>query len=144
MNLPEEIQNYRRLQLAMHRGVPSRINERWVSRIIAREFHTFGESGADMYVDLYGHGIREKKLVDFAIKAEIEGCQDMANGFWKLAYSVQSGESAEAKRINKKRRRLMYLEEQKAKFGAFCPSHFVIEIEDLRRELGLNDDKYQN
>ena len=140
MSLPKEVENYRLICKALHRKVPSRISERWVSRILARNLHILGEKGAEIYLELYGRGISEGKVVNLAIKAEIEGYQEIANGFWKKAYSIQSGESETAKRIRNKRRQLMILEEQKAKFGfGLTPAHIIMQIEDLRRELEAYD-----
>lgn len=136
MSLPKEVENYRMICKALHRKIPSGISERWVSRIIARNLHLLGEKGAEIYLKVYGRGISEGKVVNLAIKAEIEGYQPMANGFWKKAYSIQSGESETAKRIRSKRRQLMILEEQKARYGfALTPAHIITQIEDLRREL---------
>jgi hypothetical protein len=136
MSLPEEIENYRRTCIALHRKVPSGISERWVSRVIERNLHSLKEKGADIYLELYGRGISEGKVVNLAIKAEIEGCKEMADVFWKKAFSIQSGESETAKRIRNKRRQLMILEEQKAQYGfGSTPAHIIIQIEDLRREL---------
>lgn len=140
MSLPKEVENYRLICKALHRDVPSGIHERWVSRILARNLHLLGEEGAEIYLKLYGRGISEGKVVNLAIKAEIEGFQELANGFWKKAYSIQSGESETAKRIRKLRRELMILEEQKAKFGfVLTPPHIITQIEDLRRELEAYD-----
>jgi hypothetical protein len=125
---------------AVHRDVPPGISERWVSRIIARNLHILGEEGAEIYLKLYGRGISEGKVVNLAIKAEIEGYQEIANGFWKKAFSIQSGESETAKRIRNRRRQLMILEEQKAQFGfGLTPAHIILQIEDLRRELEAYD-----
>lgn len=140
MRLPKEIESYRLICKALHRKVPSGISERWVSRILARNLHLLGEEGAEIYLKLYGRGISEGKVVNLAIKAEIEGYQEIANGFWKKAYSIQSGESETAKKIRKMRRELMILEEQKAQFGfGFTPAHIIMQIEDLRRELEAYD-----
>lgn len=141
MSLPKEIEHYRMICKALHRRVPAGIYERWVSRILARNLHILGEKGAEIYLKLYGRGISEGKVVNLARKAEIEGYQELANGFWKKAYSIQSGESETAKRIRKLRRELMILEEQKAKFGfALTPAYIITQIEDLRRELEAYDD----
>jgi len=140
MSLPNDIENYRVSCKALHRKIPSGISERWVSRILERKLHIQGEKGAEIYLKLYGRNISEGKVVNLAIKAEIEGYQEMANGFWKKAYSIQSGESENAQRIRNKRRQLQILEEQKAKFGfAFTPAHIITQIEDLRRELEAYD-----
>ena len=140
MSLSNDIENYRKSCKALHRKVPSGISERWVSRILERNLHLLGEKGAEIYLKLYGRRISEGKVVNFAIKAEIEGRQEMADGFWKKAYSIQSGESEVAKRIRNKRRQLMVLEEQKAQYGfALTPSHILMQIEDLRRELEAYD-----
>ena len=140
MSLPEEIENYRRSCRALHRKVPSGISERWVGRIKDRDLHLSGEKGAETYLRLFGRGISEGKVVNLAIKAEDEGYKEMADGFWKKAYSIQSGESEAAKRIRNQRRQLMILEEQKAQFGfGLTPAHIIMQIEDLRRELGADD-----
>jgi len=48
-------------------------------------------------------GISEGKVVNLAIKAEIEGYQELANQFLKKP-TVSIGESETAKRIRKRRR----------------------------------------
>lgn len=145
MSLSADIENYRASCKALHRKIPSGISERWVSRILERRLHLQEEKGAEIYLKLYGRNISEGKVVNLAIKAEIEGYQEMANGFWKKAYSIQSGETENAKKIRDKRRQLMILEEQKAQFGfAFTPAHIITQIEDLRCELEAYDVDDQN
>lgn len=102
MNLPEEIRNYRQLKLTLHRRIPADIAERWLSRIIPNNLHRLGEQGADDYLKRFGRNIREDKVVLMTIKAETEGCQDMADGFWKKAYTLRLEKPAsKAKRTNK-------------------------------------------
>src|SRR5581483_5225541 len=43
-----------------------------------------------VYLANFGRGIGEKKAVHLAMKAEIEGHQEMAWGFWKKAYECST------------------------------------------------------
>ena len=114
----------------------------------------------------FGRNIGEDKVVYLAIKAETEGYQEFADGFWNKAYAVSSNKAALAptddhsstmvkqvnesalvgehklvdKTIDIKRRRLKVLEEQKAYYGLLPPAYIVLEIEDLHRELAAYDD----
>ena len=93
MSLPEDIQKYRQTQLAFHTRVSADIVERWLSRIVPNNLHLLGEQGAEGYLARFGRNIGEEKTIHLAIKAEIEGYQDMADGFWKKAHSIQSDQS---------------------------------------------------
>jgi hypothetical protein len=137
MKLPDEIQKYRgRRMLSYNKHMPGEIVMRWRSRIVPDELYTWGEQGAEEYLRRYGRGIGEDKVVLLAILAEAEQKFEMAAGFWKKAYNIQSGDSPEAKKIKKKKRQLRVLEQQLAKFGfASAPAHIITEIEDLRREI---------
>src|SRR5437016_2909795 len=127
MSLPQDIQKYRQIQVAFHPRVPADIVERWLSRVIPNNYHLLGEQGAEAYLARFGRTIGEEKAVYLAIKAEIEGYQDMANGFWKKAHSLKTDGSKSKKKksssIATKKRRLMVLEEQQAHFGLLTPPH---------------------
>lgn len=70
------------------------IRSRWASRIIARDLHTHGCAGATTYLRDYGKGISATKVIAFAIQAEVEGCDDLARGFWAKAYELTTGNAA--------------------------------------------------
>jgi hypothetical protein len=89
MSLPPDIQNYRKLKLAFNPQIPIEIDKRWLNRIIANDLQLLGEKGAEAYLARFGRNISEEKVVHLAIKAEREEFQDMADGFWKKAYSIQ-------------------------------------------------------
>jgi len=67
------------------------IGERWNNRVLARGLDKLGEAGATQYLADYGRGIAAPKVIALALKAEIEGCPDMARGFWKKAYELETG-----------------------------------------------------
>jgi bifunctional non-homologous end joining protein LigD len=67
------------------------IAERWNNRVLARGLNKLGEAGATQYLADYGRGIAAPKVIALALKAEVEGCPDMARGFWKKAYALETG-----------------------------------------------------
>jgi ATP-dependent DNA ligase len=68
------------------------IRERWNNRIVQRELHLMGEAGAVQYLSDYGRGIGTAKVIGFALCAESEGYPEMAIGFWKKAFELETGE----------------------------------------------------
>lgn len=68
------------------------IRERWNNRIVQRELHLMGEAGAVQYLADYGRGIGTAKVIGFALCAESEGYPEMAIGFWKRAFELETGE----------------------------------------------------
>jgi len=67
------------------------IAERWNNRVLARGLDKLGEAGAAQYLADYGRGIAAPKVIALALKAEVENCPDMASGFWKKAYTLETG-----------------------------------------------------
>ncbi|MEG4535492.1 ATP-dependent DNA ligase [Microcoleus sp. D2_18a_D3] len=68
------------------------IRERWNNRIVTRGLHLMGEAGAVQYLADYGRGIGTAKVIGFALCAESEGYPEMALGFWKRAFELETGE----------------------------------------------------
>ncbi|MEG4967962.1 ATP-dependent DNA ligase [Microcoleus sp. B6-A1] len=68
------------------------IRERWNNRIVTRGLHLMGEAGAVQYLSDYGRGIGTAKVIGFALCAESEGYPEMAIGFWKRAFELETGE----------------------------------------------------
>jgi ATP-dependent DNA ligase len=68
------------------------IRERWNNRIVQRGLHLMGEAGAVQYLADYGRGIGTAKVISFALCAESEGYPEMAMGFWKRAFELETGE----------------------------------------------------
>ena len=68
------------------------IRERWNNRIVTRGLHLMGEAGAVQYLADYGRGIGTAKVIGFALCAESEGYPEMAMGFWKKAFELETGE----------------------------------------------------
>ncbi|MEG4347884.1 ATP-dependent DNA ligase [Microcoleus sp. A003_D6] len=68
------------------------IRERWNNRIVTRGLHLMGEAGAVQYLADYGRGIGTAKVIGFALCAESEGYPEMAIGFWKKAFELETGE----------------------------------------------------
>ena len=81
--------------IAKHRSTAKKptadIRSRWTSRILTRNLHMLGSAGVDNYLRDYGKGISTTKLIALAIQAEVEGCDDMASGFWAKAYELETG-----------------------------------------------------
>jgi bifunctional non-homologous end joining protein LigD len=67
------------------------ILSRWKTRVLPAGLHTQGEAGAAAYLERYGKGIATPKVVALALCAEHEGASEMAKGFWKKAYQLQTG-----------------------------------------------------
>ncbi len=68
------------------------IRERWNNRIVTRGLHLMGEAGAVQYLADYGRGIGTAKVISFALCAESEGYPEIAIGFWKRAFELETGE----------------------------------------------------
>jgi len=98
MDFPIFLQRYIEFQRASFRGVHSPIAERWIARVITRNLHNLGEQGAEIYLKDYGRNISEQKVVELALKAEIEGYREMALGFWKKAYEI--AETSQSKDVH--------------------------------------------
>lgn len=81
---------------ATKKKIPADIVERWQSRIIARGLHTQGEAGARQYLADYGRGIAAPKVILLALQAEAQGAVEMALGFWKKAYTLETGNTPES------------------------------------------------
>jgi bifunctional non-homologous end joining protein LigD len=76
--------------------VSADIAERWQKRIVARGLHQQGEAGSAQYLADYGKGIGAPKVVALANAAEQNGATDMAMGFWKKAFELETGQVAGA------------------------------------------------
>ncbi|MCU0545834.1 MAG: ATP-dependent DNA ligase [Oscillatoriaceae cyanobacterium Prado104] len=74
--------------------ISSDIRERWKNRIVQRGLHLMGEAGAVQYLADYGRGIGTAKVISFALCAESEGYPEMAIGFWKKAFELETGEKS--------------------------------------------------
>lgn len=70
------------------------IIERWQTRVLPRELQNQGERGAQQYLDDYGKSIAAPKCILLAIQAENCGFGEMAMGFWKKAFSLETGQIA--------------------------------------------------
>ena len=75
--------------------VKAEINERWQTRVLAKGLHQMGQKGAEQYLDEYGKGILAPKVIQLALKAEMEKCPEMALGFWLKAYELETGIKAD-------------------------------------------------
>ena len=84
--------------IAKHRSSAKKptadIRARWATRIIARGLHQQGRAGAASYLRDYGNNISTAKVITLAIQAEVEGCDDMALGFWAQAFELETGQQA--------------------------------------------------
>ncbi|MBN8523900.1 MAG: ATP-dependent DNA ligase [Planctomycetes bacterium] len=92
MNLTDYIAKHR----STARKPTADIRSRWASRIVARNLHQQAAAGAQAYLRDYGKGISTAKVIALAIQAEVEGCDDMARGFWAKAFELETGISAPA------------------------------------------------
>jgi ATP-dependent DNA ligase len=89
MNLTDYIAKHRKSA----RKPTADIRSRWASRIIVRNLHLQGKAGAALYLRDYGKNISTAKVIALAIQAEVEGCDDMALGFWAKAYELTTGQA---------------------------------------------------
>ena len=69
------------------------IVERWENRMVAQGLEKMGETGARQYLNLYGKSIAAPKCILLATQAQICGFQEVALGFWKKAYELETGGS---------------------------------------------------
>jgi hypothetical protein len=84
MGLPEEIDKYRSDMMPFYWKGSQKIIRMWNNNIEPTNFYGSGENGAFAYAK--GRGLGEESLIYLAVQAEAKGYQEMANGFWKLAY----------------------------------------------------------
>jgi ATP-dependent DNA ligase len=75
--------------------VKAEINERWLTRVVPKNLNEMGLKGAEQYLADYGQGIMAPKVIQLALKAEIENCPEMALGFWLKAYELETGQKAD-------------------------------------------------
>lgn len=87
-NLPDEIENYRNKRMGSYWNspMPRKITHKWNNYIEPANLYGLGEDGA--YAYLKGRNLSEESLIYFAIYADDKGHPEMANGFWKRAYSA--------------------------------------------------------
>jgi hypothetical protein len=71
------------------------INQRWFYRIVPEGLHQMGRKGAELYLNKYGRGILAPKVVQLALKAEMENCPEIALGFRLKAYELETGIKAD-------------------------------------------------
>ncbi|MGL5062650.1 MAG: ATP-dependent DNA ligase [Microcoleus sp.] len=95
MNLTE----YTEAKRKAAKKISSDLRERWNNRIVQRGLHLMGEAGAVQYLADYGRGIGTAKVIGLALCAESEGYPEMAIGFWKKAWELETGEKSIALNI---------------------------------------------
>jgi hypothetical protein len=147
------LQRYIEVHRASFRGVRADISDRWIARIESRGLHTLGEDGAKIYLKHYGRNISEDKVIGLALKAELEGCQDMAMGFWKKAYEIanaaQNGGSGMASSSARTRKSQQHTSGAKAGSikvlflvsnpGGTAPLKFAPELRDIGQAIRLTE-----
>jgi len=69
------------------------MEERWATRMVPNGWPEQGEAGARAYLERYGRGIKPDKCVHLARHAEHMGCPEVARGFWKKAYELETGQA---------------------------------------------------
>ena len=62
--------------------------------MVAQGLEKMGEAGAQQYLNLYGKGIAAPKCILMAAQAQLCGYPQVALGFWKKAYELETGGSA--------------------------------------------------
>jgi len=87
-----EFTEYAEAKRKSAKKISADIRERWNNRIVTRELHLMGEAGAVQYLADYGRGIGTAKVISFALCAESEGFPEIAIGFWKRAFELETGE----------------------------------------------------
>jgi len=90
MDIPKEVREYRRRKQAEFKKVTTQVEGHWITRILPKALHELGEEGATLYLRRFGIGIKEPKVINLAMKAERENCQELAWGFWKKAYELST------------------------------------------------------
>lgn len=86
------LDRYIDIRRKMFEGVRSDISMRWIGRVEQRGLHLLGEDGAAIYLKDYGRNIGEQKVIQLALKADLEGYTEMARGFWKKAFELHNAE----------------------------------------------------
>lgn len=94
LDIESDYQDWVKQNIETKKKVPSSIRKRWVERVIPRGLHQMGEGGALQYLADYGRGISSPKCIDLARQALAEGCEEMALGFFKKAYELETGRVA--------------------------------------------------
>jgi hypothetical protein len=89
-----KLQQWKAIARAKAGPIPRGIYERWESRIVENNWHTWGSVGAEAYLKRYGKGIGVPKLVHLAIVAGERGATLMAEAFWNKAIDM-SGDAVE-------------------------------------------------
>lgn len=87
-----EFTEYAEAKRKAAKKISADIRERWNNRIVTRGLHLMGEAGAVQYLADYGRGIGTAKVISFALCAESEGYPEIAIGFWKRAFELETGE----------------------------------------------------
>jgi len=88
MTLKEYIQEKRKEYEG--KKIPSSIANRWDERVVGQGFDQKGATGVKEYLEKYGRGIKAPKCVHFALHAETEGHNDMAQVFWVKAFELET------------------------------------------------------
>jgi hypothetical protein len=89
MSPSEDFQSYKQFHRKTFVRSPADIIDRWKSRVIANGLHIQKRLGAEVFLARFGRAITEKKAIQWAIKAEIEKCPEMADVFWEKAYNLK-------------------------------------------------------
>jgi hypothetical protein len=105
MNILQALQIYRLQKRQEFKKVTTEVEGHWLTRIMPRGLYELGEHGATIYLRDYGRGIGEPKVICLAMKAEREGCQDMAWGFWKKAFELSTASKAKGSLITRSQNR---------------------------------------
>ena len=71
--------------------IKTAIRKRWQTRVVAQGLDKIGAQGASGYLDRYGKRIAAPKVIDLALCAQAEGCNEMAMAFWARAYELETG-----------------------------------------------------
>jgi bifunctional non-homologous end joining protein LigD len=79
---------------AQYRGkkIPAEIRQKWNERVLPAGLQQHGEAGAEAYLGRYGKGIAAPKVIHLALQAEAEDAREMARGFWRKAYELETGQ----------------------------------------------------
>lgn len=92
MTNPDDLERYIDFHRRANRGIRSDITMRWLVRVEQRGLHLLGEDGATIYLRDFGRNIGEEKVIQLALKADIEGHFNFGRGFWKKAFELYNAE----------------------------------------------------
>lgn len=75
---------------SIHSSLYKDMENRWSRRTVKNGWDTMGEEGAKNYLNKYGKGIQDTKLIHLAIFAEKKNKTEYANYLWHKAMEINT------------------------------------------------------